>query len=209
MSLLRAIFGAKPAYGTPPFAPTHILQTGGVAPVPAPGEPQHGVSGFFERVFNPTNALGQFGQALLAGGGGPLGNAAALMMQQRALQGQSQGKFNDWRQQYDYELAHPKPTTQTPDELDRDLAAQGIVPGSPDYIKARKLHADNALDPWVTATGDFGSYSGPRSGMGKLPGAIGLGQQAAPTTLPPIGSILPDPRKGGAGSNAGGNFRGR
>ena len=79
----------KPAVSVPNAAP--------IAPSPAPtirdgrlasmlyktlnGEAAaqpHGVAGFFERVFHPTNALGQFGQALLMAGGDP-GRALALV----------------------------------------------------------------------------------------------------------------------------------
>jgi hypothetical protein len=111
MGLLSAIFGAKPPLGTPPFALPHE-NTGG-AEIPTTPETlpaKRGLAGFVDRLFNPTNPLGQFGQALVASGGGPLGNAMAYMMQQRAVSGKDSRDFANWRQQYDYEIAHPKQT---------------------------------------------------------------------------------------------------
>jgi hypothetical protein len=111
MGLLSAIFGAKPPVGAPPFALPHE-NTGG-AEIPTTPETlpaKRGLAGFVDRLFNPTNPLGQFGQALVASGGGPLGNAMAYMMQQRAVSGKDSRDFANWRQQYDYEVAHPKQT---------------------------------------------------------------------------------------------------
>jgi soluble lytic murein transglycosylase len=78
----------------------------------APQRP-HGFAGVLDRVLNPTNALGQFGQALVAGGGS-LADAMGYLMQSRAAQAQADGKFGDWKQQYDYELAHPKASQAGP-----------------------------------------------------------------------------------------------
>lgn len=113
MSLRDVIFGAKPPYGTPPFAPDHP-RTGGADPVPRPGQQQRGISGFLERAFNPQNALGQFGMALTAAGGGPIGDAMGYMMQQRLAAGQSGQEFDQWRQRYDYETEHPRPSNAQP-----------------------------------------------------------------------------------------------
>ena len=73
----------------------------------------HGFAGVIDRILNPTNSLGQFGQALVASGGS-LSDAMGYLMQNRAAQAAADGKFNDWRQQYDYELAHPKASTTAP-----------------------------------------------------------------------------------------------
>ena len=105
---------AKPPVGTPPFAMPHP-NTGGAEPA-AQGahadmigqafqhlvgrqqqQPQqHGFSGFMDRLVNPTNALGQLGQALLMGGGGPLGKAMAVLdvqHQRKAAAGQNEAKL--------------------------------------------------------------------------------------------------------------------
>jgi len=114
--MVKAVFGgARPRAGTPPFAP-EVWDPSGGANMPTTPDTlpvKRGLSGFLDRVLNPTNALGQFGQALVAGGGGPLGNAMAYMMQQRMAR-QEPSKFDEWRQQYDYELAHPKASTAPP-----------------------------------------------------------------------------------------------
>lgn len=54
---------------------------------PSQQPPQRGFSGFLDRFMNPTNGLGQFGRALVMAGGTPLGNAYALMDQQKATAG--------------------------------------------------------------------------------------------------------------------------
>jgi hypothetical protein len=187
----------KPTYGTPPIAPTPG-EGMGVGMTPAP---QHGLAGFFDRALNPTNALGQFGQALVAGGGGPLGNAMTYMMQQRAEQAHAGDKFGEWKQQYDYENAHPKPAS--PGAFDAELAANGILPGTPEYAAAHKTHLTNELDPIVSGSTEAGPFFVPRSQMGMIPGAMAL---PPPQTAPapslgqgdkPDWSLLP---KGGAGS---------
>ncbi|MCA1653665.1 MAG: hypothetical protein ABR588_05895 [Sphingomicrobium sp.] len=102
------INGAKPPLGTPPFALPHpdtggAQQTTALSPAVQPhgvGEilaqllnqhaaPQHGLMGFLDRVANPTNALGQIGQALLAASGGPIGNAVTLLQDQHQRAGQA------------------------------------------------------------------------------------------------------------------------
>jgi hypothetical protein len=83
MGLLQAIFGAKPPFGAPPFAPPHPNTGGAEAPTtPETMNRPRGLSGFIDRLAYPTNGLGQVGLALLAGGGGGLGNAAQILMAQ-------------------------------------------------------------------------------------------------------------------------------
>lgn len=195
MSLLHAIFGAKPPVGTPPFA-SEPLHTGGANAAPAPGQPR-GLSGFIERALNPTSALGQFGQALTAASGGPLGNAMGYMMAQRAAGGTRGQEFEDWRQRYDYETAHPRPSTAQPyrwEGNDGDVYELG-PDGQP-----RRLFDD------------------PTPKMNFIPDGLGGGQwvsvpSAAPGSLvpqppadglPAIGSVMPDPRRGGPASAPGG-----
>lgn len=107
--------GARPRVGTPPFAPP-FPQTGGAnAPTtPETAPVKRGLAGFMDRMFNPTNGLGQFGQALLASSGGPLGNAIGYMIQQRQVAGKRDQAFEDWKRQYDYERGNPKPSTAQP-----------------------------------------------------------------------------------------------
>jgi hypothetical protein len=176
MGLLSAIFGARPPYGTPPFAPPHP-NTGG-AEVPTTPETlpaKHGLAGYMDRFFNPTNPLGQFSQALLASSGGPVGNAMALMMQQRALGGKDQREFANWKQQYDYEVAHPKPSTAGP-------------------------HYWESNDGSLHEIGDDGKpvevYHDPNPKMNFIPDGMGGGQWVAVPAMPsgtptPVGKITP------------------
>ena len=55
--------GARPRMGTPPFAPPMTQQTGGanVPTTPNTLPAKRGLAGFIDRMFNPTNGLGQFG----------------------------------------------------------------------------------------------------------------------------------------------------
>lgn len=176
MGLLQAILGAKPPYGTPPFAPPHE-NTGG-AEIPTTPETlpaKHGLAGFIDRVFNPSNALGQFGQALFASGGGPLGNAMAYMMQAQNARAHQGDEFAKWKQQYDYELAHPKQT-------------------EPHYWESN--------DGSLHAIGSDGQphevYHDPTPKMNFIPDGMGGGQwvavpnaQGAPAA--PVGSLTPIP----------------
>lgn len=188
MGLLQAIFGAKPPYGTPPFAPPH-LNTGG-SNVPTTPETMpvkqgaHGLSGFIDRVFDPTNPLGQFGQALFASGGGPLGNAMAYMMQSRAEQnkrhvehvGDTIGVLDDATGQF-------TPTYTAPQK-----------PEAPHYWESNdgSLHMIGADGAPVEV------YHDPTPKMNFIPDGMGGGSWVAVPTMPsgtapsaPIGKITP------------------
>lgn len=179
MGLLSHIFGAKPPFGTPPFAPPHE-NTGG-AEIPTTPETlpaKHGLAGFIDRLFNPSNGLGQFGQALVASGGGPLGNAMAYMMQANSARAHQGDKFADWKQQYDYEVAHPKPSTAGP-------------------------HYWESNDGSLHAIGDDGQptevYHDPTPKMNFIPDGMGGGQwvslpgTGAQAPSAPVGALTPIP----------------
>lgn len=147
---------------------------------------QHGFSGFIDRLLNPSNSLGQFGQALVAGGGS-LADAMGYMMQNRAAQAQAAGKFGDWRQQYDYELAHPK-------------ASQA----APHYWESNDGSL-NMIDPTTGQPSEV--YRDPSPKMNFIPDGQGGGQwiavpTAAPTTptagisFTPIGGPTPSASAG-------------
>lgn len=195
MGLLSAIFGAKPPMGTPPFAPPHE-NTGG-AEVPTTPETlpaKHGLAGFIDRLFNPSNGLGQFGQALVAGGGGPLGNAMAYMMQQASARAHSGDQFNSWKQQYDYELAHPKATSHEPhywESNDGSLHAIGDD-GKPievyhDPTPKMQLQIDprTGVARWFQVPGTGGST--PTAPVGSI---TPIPDDPAPATAPPAGGTL-------------------
>lgn len=195
MGLLSLLRGAKPSYGTPPFAPPHDFNGGAEVPTTPETLPvKHGLAGFIDRLFNPTNSLGQFGQALVASGGGPLGNAMAYMMQSRAQSGKSDRDFADWKRQYDYEVGHPKPSTAGP-------------------------HYWESNDGSLHAIGDDGQpkeiYHDPSPKMNFIPDGMGGGQWVAVPSLPsqsgsPVGKITPldDPAPANEPPAGYGDFKG-
>lgn len=165
-----------------------ILKDSPVVGAPAAEHP-HGFAGFIDRVFNPTNALGQFGQALVASSGGPLGNAMALLMQQHQQAGKDGRDFEAWKRQYDYEVAHPKPSSAGPHYWETNNGSL--------------FKLDDTGNPVEV-------YHDPSPKMNFIPDGTGGGQWiAVPSTLPstlpsgassdpsapPIGSIVDDPRK--------------
>lgn len=190
--------GARPRVGTPPFAPP-FPQTGGAnAPTTPDTQPvKRGLAGFMERMLNPTNALGQFGHALLASSGGPLGNAIGLMIQQRLMAGRRDQAFEDWKRQYDYERENPKPSTAQPYRWERndgsvmELGADGAP---------RVLYEDpnKKTVTWQTVDNPDGTKS-------LIPVPLG-GAPVAGTGQPAIGAVVADPRKGGGAGNGVGGF---
>jgi hypothetical protein len=211
--LFEAAFGgARPRVGMPPFAPQPWEATGGSN---APTTPEtlpvkHGLAAFIERMFSPTNALGQFGQALMASSGGPIGNAMGYLMQSHAAQAQKGDKFNDWKQQYDYEVAHPK--DRAPTGFAADMQMAGIDPNSEEGRNLAHQRVMNLVDPTVTYNNpDVGSYYGPQSGLQGVLARV-AGSMAPPAQAPQgvLGAELPPGWKieGGAGGNAGGGFPG-
>jgi hypothetical protein len=180
VGLLSTIFGAKPPYGTPPFAPPHE-NTGGAE------TPKHGLAGFIDRLFNPSNGLGQFGQALVASGGGPVGNAMAYMMQTNSARAHQGDEFGKWKQQYDYELAHPKQTEPHYWESnDGSLHAIGDN-GQPTEVyhdptpKMNFIPDGKGGGMWVAVPGS--GASAPTAPVGK----ITLIDEPAPAAAPPAG----------------------
>lgn len=214
MGLLSSIFAAKAPYGTPPFSGEGFQQTGGASP------PSRGLAGFLERALNPTNAIGQFGQALVASSGGPLSDAMSYMIKARetAAQqkpkgphfehiGNSYGIVDDATGQFTPTYTAPA-APQAPDDFTRTLTAAGIDPAS-DQAKSMYLgRAQNISDPIVQVQLGNGSFASvPRSQMGNLPGMSPLGGAASPAPVepppastPPAGGVAPappPPRPGG------------
>lgn len=205
MSLFDSIFGAKPAYGTPPFAGPHP-QTGGAN---MPTTPQtlpvkRGLSGFLDRALNPTNALGQFGQALVAGTDNGLGRAMGHMMQQRGqrdeLMQKQQAAMQRKVEQVGDKIGILDPVTgefqvtydapDKPSGYTAELMAAGIDPNSDEGKGLLRQKAMNSADPFVTMSNPQGSYFGPRSG---LPGALGIAPPvptAAAPAAPKAGDVV-------------------
>lgn len=193
--------GARPRSGTPPFAPPHS-QTGG-ANVPTTPETlpvKQGFAGFIDRMLNPGNALGQFGQALLASNDGPLSGAMAHLIQQRMTAGKRGEQFEDWKRQFDYERANPKPSTAQPYRWERN---DGSVMEYGADGQARVLYADPNPKNFTMQAVDNGDGTKtlvpvPLGGGGLAPTASSLGNGDKPDWS----------KLGGAGGNARGGFPG-
>lgn len=107
--------------------------------------PRHGFAGYLDQIVNPTTSLGQLGQALLVGGGGPLGDAFQYLGQRR------QQQQNDaLEQQYKAaQIAHLSAGPE-PDAFTKTLIAAGIDPHSPQAIGMYRTKAQHEADPILT-----------------------------------------------------------
>lgn len=103
----RGMFDLPETYQTPPIAPPQDYGNGPIAPQQSAGrEPGTGIGALI---------VGSIGDALLQHSGGqPV--YAQNMMQRREMAMRSQqaaaerqAKWEDWKRQFDYEAAHPKP----------------------------------------------------------------------------------------------------
>ena len=186
MSLAALLAGhplasVQPGFGTPPYAPQDQSM----------GQPmgrQHGFAGFLDRALNPTNALGQFGQALVAGGGS-LADAMGYLMQSRAAKAKADSQFGDWRQQYDYALAHPKASQAQPYRWEsNDGSVHELGPGG----QQREIYHDPvAKGQYITdpKTGEIRWV--PVPGTGNVPAAESSALGATGLTFTPIGGPTP------------------
>jgi hypothetical protein len=193
MGLLQSIFAAKAPYGTPPFNPDGFPQTGGASPSP------RGIAGFLDRFANPGSAIGQMGQALVAGSGGSLGDAAAYLMkaqQVRDLQKRKGPHFEHIGDSYgivDDNTGQFTPTYTAPhqdDEITRLMKAAGVDPNSPEGQQGYRQAYENRIDPLANVQLGNGSFANvPRSQIGSLPGMApimgGVASPSAPIEPPP------------------------
>lgn len=133
--------------------------------------------------------------------GNMLQNRMAMQQHERMAAQQREQGWEDWRRQYDYQVANPKPTQNKPDAFTQTLINAGIDPQSE---QGRAMYRDRAAsmsrdpnDEIVTVSlPGIGVYSGPRSGLAEVMGG------ARPTK--PVGGLTP--LGGGAGGNVSGNF---
>jgi hypothetical protein len=66
---------------------------------------RHGLAAFFDQLAHPSNGLGDIGMALLAGGGGPLGNAAGALAQTNEQRAATERQAAQWKaEQARYDL---------------------------------------------------------------------------------------------------------
>lgn len=221
MSLADILFGQRGGapVGTPPIAPRPQEMGGEQQP-----QRRGGIGGFLNEMVNPTNPLGQIGMALIAAGGDPAG-AAQLVMQQNAAREKQGPRVEHVGNQIgivDPRTGQFTPTytpMKEPTGFDAELIANGIDPNSEQGKQMKRQKLDNGLDPWVNFSSPQGSFSGPRSMMGRLPGALGMeapetgvvpqGTLGAPVGKP-VGKITPldgDPFAGGGVGNGAGGFR--
>lgn len=165
---------------------------GGRAPQLAPAPQQAPSGGGTKRV------IGILGDALL-GLAGQQGVYAPLMAHQRQMeqnlqlaQQRRQWENDDWRQRYEYELAHPKPTNN-------DTAA--------DYAFWQQHLSPEQFETWVQNRVDPPQYRQGADGQfyrvqtapqtlppDTLPADFDFGGAATPAT-PPFASSLPDPMR--------------
>ena len=144
--------------------------------------------------------LGQIGMALLAGGGGPLGNTASLLMQQAMMQrlygarsGPQVEKIGNSIGILDPRTGQFTPTYTAPqqDEFEREMQAAGIDPASEEGKAKLRQRVENMADPIVQIPLPGGqAYVGPKSGLPdalqRLSGAPGA---LAPTSPPLAGPL--------------------
>lgn len=159
----------------------------------AAGAPSDGNGGFLDRLTG--NPLGQIGMSLLAGGGGPLGNAASMLMQQGMMQrlygarsgprlehvGNTIGVVDPQTGQFTPTYTAPA----MPDEFQREMQAGGIDPTSDEGKGMLRQRAQNMADPIVQIPLPGGqAYVGPKSGLQDALQRL-QGVSAAPGALAP------------------------
>lgn len=185
----RGMFDLPETHQTPPIAPPQDYGNGPIAPKQNAGrEPGTGIGALI---------VGSIGDALLQHSGGqPV--YAQNMMQRREMAMRSQmaaaerqAKWEDWKRQFDYEAAHPKPMNNDTVNDYQFIAQQLGEDAAKQYLR-------NLGDPMVNIPlSDGRFYSGPRSGMGAA-----MGGMQGPAR--PVGKLTPI---GGPSQPAAGNFR--
>lgn len=155
---------------------------------------QGGMAGVLDRMTG--SPLGQIGLALLAGGGGGLGNAAAMLMQQGAYSRLAQMQMAPRVEHIGNQVGLLDPRTgsftptytepEQPDEDTRLLQHAHIDPNSPEGVQAYNDILTHKRDPNITIPlGDGRVYYGPQSqAQAVLSGLSGQPQAQAPTSAP-------------------------
>lgn len=117
---------------------------------------------------------------------------AEIMTQQ--AEAQRRAKFDDWRQQYDYERTNPKASTNDT-VADYTFMTQTLGKDAADKWLARRG------DPFINTTlpnGQF--YSGPQSGLETALRSMGQGAQQGSPPPKPVGKLTPIAPGGATGN---------
>lgn len=101
-------------------------------------------------------ALGSFLDAIAQEAGGQA-QFAPVMQQKR----ERQNALADWQAKFEFEQANKTPPAPT--EYERALAASGVVPGTPEWVKRMGMRAKNFDDPFTNIVSGGESLTGPRS----------------------------------------------
>lgn len=156
--------------------------------------------GFFAQGGVGRAIAGYLGDALLQQADMDPIYAPSMMMQRKAelmsaqAEAERRAKFDDWRQQYDYERSNPKPSTNDT-VADYTFMTQTLGKDAADKWLARRG------DPFINTTlpnGQF--YSGPQSGLETALRSMGQGAPQGAPPPKPVGKLTPI-APGGATSN--------
>ncbi len=185
------LFGETEQYGTPPYVPDQITES---APPSLAMRPEKKGGGFFADGGIGRAIAGTLGDALLQHSGGRAVYAPAMMQRREMLMAKQlaesdrAAKMADWKAQFDYERANPKPSNN--DTISDFNWYKGLAPQ--DQAIYDRLHP-------VTVMGPDGPYVVPRSAIGAQ-----QGPQASTVPTAPVGKLTPI---GGPSQPATGGFR--
>jgi len=139
--------------------------------------------------YNDTVAQALIGGNAGAGGAGATGgadDAALVKMMSDPRVSDGNRKLAQW----EFEQNHPKPAA--PDEFERMLARNHILPGTPEYAAAAARQLSNSQDPLVNMVIGGNTVVGPRSEVEKILGGnqIGAAPAGGGPAAPPAPQII-------------------
>jgi hypothetical protein len=184
--------------GNNPMGEPGLGGLAGPAPAPPTGPKHKGAS-----------VLGVIADAL-AGAAGQAGPYAAMVQQRRQqerqdemYQRQRQDGMSDWLAKQAWERANPSPRAPHYWETNDGSLAMVGPDGKPSVLYKDPTPKTETIQVRDPATGEVKWYRVPQGGgdpaFSPSPGAA--------SNRPAIGSVMPDPRKGGGAGNGAGGFR--